>query len=178
MCGRSGRTGPAGHGNPLFPSPRISHWLVVHIAIMAAFEPHFPYNNIRNSFFSIFFLPFSLCFFSLNVPLTLPFKNPSFFSAFLFFLIFHFALTLPLLLYTAGADYTPVAIEVVFSVGVPDSQELCYPVTLIDDDVIEEEENFFIVITSSSQGTLRGSPNITSVLITDNDGEKILHTCQ
>ena len=65
----------------------------------------------------------------------------------------------------------PADLGVVFSVGVPDSQELCYLLTLIDDDIIEEEEYFSIEIVSVSQGAVVGSPNVTNINIIDNDGE-------
>ena len=71
----------------------------------------------------------------------------------------------------AGEDYVPADLGVVFSVGVPDSQELCYLLTLIDDDIIEEEEYFSIEIVSVSQGAVVGSPNVTNINIIDNDGE-------
>ena len=72
---------------------------------------------------------------------------------------------------TDGEDYLPVNVGVVFSVGVPVSQEVCYPVTLINDNIAEEEEEFFIAIISTSQGTALGAPNVTNVVITDTDSK-------
>ena len=82
------------------------------------------------------------------------------------------SLSVSLVVYMAdGEDYLPANLGVVFSVGVAESQEVCFPVTIIDDDVAEGEEYFPIEIVSVSQGATFGSPNITDVVIIDNDGE-------
>ena len=82
--------------------------------------------------------------------------------------------SLPLSLPLAdGEDYLPADLGVVFSVGVANSQEVCYPLTLIDDDIAEREEYFSIEIVSVSQGATLGLPNITNIVITDNDGETL-----
>ena len=82
------------------------------------------------------------------------------------------SLSVSLVVYMAdGEDYLPANLGVVFSVGVAESQEVCFSVTIIDDDVAEGEEYFPIEIVSVSQGATFGSPNITDVVIIDNDGE-------
>ena len=72
-----------------------------------------------------------------------------------------------------GEDYVPANLGVVFSANIPISQEVCFPVTIIDDIIVEGEEFFYISIMSASQEVTIGAPNVTIVIITDNDGKDV-----
>lgn len=71
----------------------------------------------------------------------------------------------------AGEDYSPVNFEVVFTTDVTSSQ-VCIPVIIFNDIVAENSETFPVVIVSVSEGATLGAPNITTVSITDDDGEE------
>ena len=56
------------------------------------------------------------------------------------------------------------------------TQDVCIPVTLVDDTIKEMEEFFPFVIDSVSEGSTVGSPNVTTMRIRDNDGMYITNT--
>ena len=60
-----------------------------------------------------------------------------------------------------------------FSANIPISQEVCFPVALIDDIIVEGEEFFYNSIMSASQEVTIGAPDMTIVIITDNDGKDV-----
>lgn len=77
-----------------------------------------------------------------------------------------------------GVDYQPVvSATVTFETGDSEqSQEKCLPVTLVEDDIAEGEEFFRVTIASVSPGSdtvspgvLIVTPNVTNVIIMDND---------
>ena len=75
-------------------------------------------------------------------------------------------------LYVANMDYQPLAShQVTFSVG-PQTHVHCIQVMVLDDDVVEGEENFEAAIVSASPmpGVIIDTPNVTEVLIEDDDG--------
>ena len=69
---------------------------------------------------------------------------------------------------TGGEDYLPIDGIVVFSVLA--SEEVCFPVIIINDVIAEGDEFFSLVIVSVSQGSIIGDVNTTNVVITDDDG--------
>ena len=68
-------------------------------------------------------------------------------------------------------DYQPLTHQVAFSVG-PQTHVHCIQVMVLDDDVVEGDEYFPAVIESASPmpGVIIVSPNVTEVIIEDNDG--------
>ena len=68
-------------------------------------------------------------------------------------------------------DYRELSgFEVSFEAGVP-SQTVCVPVELVDDSIDEDEEFFVVGIDSVSDGSTIGSPNLTTVVVMDANGE-------
>ena len=75
-------------------------------------------------------------------------------------------------LYVAGVDYEPLTSQqVTFSVG-PQTHVHCIQVMVLDDDVVEGEEYFQAMIESASPmpGVIIDTPNVTEVIIVDDDG--------
>ena len=48
---------------------------------------------------------------------------------------------------------------------------MCVPVELVDDSIDEDEEFFVVGIDSVSDGSTIGSPNLTTVVVMDANGE-------
>ena len=72
----------------------------------------------------------------------------------------------------AGVDYQPLTSrQLTFRTGLQTHMH-CIEVMVIGDDVVEGEENFTIVIVSASPmpGVIIGTPNVTQVIIEDDDG--------
>ena len=70
----------------------------------------------------------------------------------------------------AGSDYLSVSTDVVFSAGTSNGGMQCINVTIIDDSEIEGDETFTVTLTTSSPAVTLGNA-VTTITITDNDGE-------
>ena len=76
------------------------------------------------------------------------------------------------ILCTGDVDYSSGPYNVI----IPSGQiSVPFDVPINDDNVFEENEEFFLTIDQSSSlnGVIIGSPNVTVVNISDNDGKKI-----
>ena len=76
-------------------------------------------------------------------------------------------------LYVAGVDYQPLTShQVMFRAGTSTQHVHCIELRTLEDDVIEGEEYFPAVIESASPrpGVIIGTPNVTKVIIEDDDG--------
>lgn len=64
---------------------------------------------------------------------------------------------------------------VVFLPGEPAPQTVCFTVTTFDDSIAERDEYFSLDIESTPRGALIGTSNMTTVFISDNDGECLIN---
>ena len=69
----------------------------------------------------------------------------------------------------AESDYVSVSMDVVFPAGTSNGGMQCIDVTIIDDSEVEEDE-FTVTLTTSSPLVTLGNA-VTTITITDNDGE-------
>ena len=77
---------------------------------------------------------------------------------------------IPVYNFTGGVDYSSGS----YNVTIPAGQiSVLFDVPINDDNVFEENEEFLLTIDQSSSlnGVIIGSPNITVVNISDNDGK-------
>ena len=73
----------------------------------------------------------------------------------------------------AGSDYVSVSMDVViFPAGTSNGGMQCIAVTIIDDSAMEGDETFTVTLTTSSPHVTLGNA-VTTITITDNDGECI-----
>ena len=70
----------------------------------------------------------------------------------------------------AGSDYVSVSMDVVFPAGTSNGGMQCIDVTIIDDIEMEGDETFTVTLTTSSS-TVNLVNAVTTITITDNDGE-------
>ena len=72
----------------------------------------------------------------------------------------------------AGSDYVSVSMDVVFPAGTSNGDMQCIAVTIIDDREMEGDETFTVTLATSSSAVTLGNA-VTTITITDNDGECI-----
>ena len=70
----------------------------------------------------------------------------------------------------AGSDYVSVSMDVVFPAGTSNGGVQCIDVTIMDDSEMEGDETFTVTLTTSSPAVTLGNA-VTTITITDNDGE-------
>ena len=71
----------------------------------------------------------------------------------------------------AGSDYVSVSMDVVFPAGTSNGDMQCIDVTIIDDSEMEGDETFTVALTTSSPVVMTLGNAVTTITITDNDGE-------
>ena len=70
----------------------------------------------------------------------------------------------------AGSDYVSVSMDVVFPASTSNGDMQCIDVTIMDDSEMEGDETFTVALTTSSPVVTLGNA-VTTITITDNDGE-------